>query len=132
MNKNCILLFDGECNLCNKSVQFVIKRDKRGRVKFALLQSNTGKKLKEQYQIQKSYFNSIILIDNEKVYYKSTAVLRLSKYLEGLWPVCYTLIIIPKFIRDTVYDYIARNRIKWFGRTDSCWVITEELTKRFL
>ncbi len=132
MNKNSILLFDGECNLCNKSVQFIIKKDKKAKVKFASLQSEAGKKLKEQYQIPETYFDSIVLIDKGKVYYKSTAALRLSRYMDGMWPVCYTLIIIPKFIRDTVYDYIARNRIKWFGKTDTCLVMTEELKSRFL
>jgi predicted DCC family thiol-disulfide oxidoreductase YuxK len=132
MIKNCILLFDGECNLCNKSVQFVIKRDKRNKVKFASLQSAAGKKLKEHYQIPESYFDSIVLIDNDKVYYKSTAALSLSKYMDGLWPLCYALVIIPAFIRNIIYDFIARNRIKWFGKADTCWVMTPELKNRFL
>lgn len=132
MSKNCILLFDGACNLCNKSVQFVIKRDKKAKVKFASLQSNTGKMLKEYYQIPEAYFDSIVLIENNKIYYKSTAALRLSKYMDGLWPLSYTFIIIPAFIRNIIYDFIARNRIKWFGKADTCWVITSEYKNRFL
>lgn len=132
MENNCILLFDGACNLCNKSVQFVIKRDKKAKVKFASLQSNAGNLLKEKYQIPKEYFDSIVLIDNDKVYYKSTAALRLSKYMDNLWPLCYVLTIIPVFIRNRIYDFIASNRINWFGKADTCWVMTQELKNRFL
>lgn len=130
--ENIILLFDGECNLCNKTVQFVIDRDRRGRVKFASLQSEVGKRLLNQRNIPEHYLDSIILIENNKVYYKSSAALRLCKKLSGLWPLLFAFIIFPKFLRNWVYDYIARNRIKWFGKANTCWVMTEDLKDRFL
>jgi predicted DCC family thiol-disulfide oxidoreductase YuxK len=132
MNHPCILLFDGACNLCNKSVQFVIKRDKKARVKFASLQSEVGKQIMLQFNIPTEYIDSIILIEFGKVYYKSSAALRLCKKMDGLWPLLYIFMLVPKFLRNTVYDYIARNRIKWFGKTDICWVMTPELKNRFL
>jgi predicted DCC family thiol-disulfide oxidoreductase YuxK len=132
MNQPCILLFDGACNLCNKSVQFVIKRDKKARVKFASLQSEVGKQIMLQFNIPTEYIDSIVLIEFGKVYYKSSAALRLCKKMDGLWPLMYIFMIVPKFLRNTVYDYIARNRIKWFGKTDTCWVMTPELKNRFL
>ncbi|MFN4234436.1 MAG: thiol-disulfide oxidoreductase DCC family protein [Bacteroidia bacterium] len=132
MTKNVILLFDGECNLCNGTVQFVIKRDKKAIIKFASLQSEIGKQLMQKFNIPTEYIDSIILVENNKVFYKSTAALRLSKKMDGLWPLIYVFIIIPAFIRNFVYDFIARNRIKWFGKADSCWVMTLELRERFI
>jgi predicted DCC family thiol-disulfide oxidoreductase YuxK len=132
MNHSCILLFDGACNLCNKSVQFIIKRDKKARVKFASLQSEVGKQIMLQFNIPTEYIDSIILFEFGKVYYKSSAALRLCKKMDGLWPFMYIFMLVPKFLRNTVYDYIARNRIKWFGKTDTCWVMTPELKNRFL
>lgn len=132
MSKNCILLFDGECNLCNKSVQFVIKRDKKANIKFASLQSETGKQIMQQFNIPSEYIDSIILLERGNVYYKSTAALRLSKKMDALWPLCFTIIIIPAFIRNIIYDFIARNRIKWLGKADTCWVMTPEFKNRFL
>lgn len=132
MTKNAILLFDGECNLCNGTVQFVIKRDKKAKIKFASLQSEAGKQIMQQFNIPTEYIDSIILVENNKVFYKSTAALRLSKKMDGLWPLIYIFIIIPAFIRNFVYDYIARYRIKWFGKADTCWVMTPDLKSRFL
>lgn len=129
---NPILLFDGECNLCNGSVQFVIERDKKGKVKFCSIQSETGEKLMSKHNIPNNYLASIILIENNKIYYKSTAALRLSKHMDSLWPSLFAFIIIPAFIRNWVYDFIAKNRYKWFGKTETCWIMTPELKDRFL
>lgn len=131
-NQKPILLFDGECNLCNGSVQFVIQRDKKGKVKFCSIQSEIGEKLMLEYQIPKNYLASIILIENNKIYYKSTAALLLSKHMNGLWPSLFAFIIVPPFIRNLVYDFIAKNRYKWFGKTETCWIMTPELKDRFL
>lgn len=129
---NIILLFDGECNLCNRTVQFVIKRDKKANIKFASLQSDAGTQMMQQFNIPIEYIDSIILVENKKIFYKSTAALRLCKKMDGLWPILYIFILIPAFIRNFVYDFIARNRIKWFGKADNCWVMTPELKQRFI
>ena len=127
-----ILLFDGECNLCNSTVQFVIERDKKAKVKFTSLQSDEGKKIMEANKIPIHYIDSIIYFENGKVFYKSTAALKMFRNLDGLWKLTYAFIIVPTFIRNIVYDFIAKNRTKWFGKTESCWVMTNELSDRFL
>jgi predicted DCC family thiol-disulfide oxidoreductase YuxK len=127
-----VLLFDGECNLCNHAVQFVIARDPKAYYRFAALQSVVGQHLLEQYQLPISQFDTIIMIQNNQVYTKSTAALRIVRKLYRLWPFLYIFIMIPKLIRDPLYDWIARNRIKWFGRRDSCMMPTLEIKMRFL
>lgn len=130
--KDRILLFDGACNLCNGSVQFVIKRDKKAKVKFASLQSDTGQKIMLENKIPNEYIDSIIFFENNRIYYKSTAALKLFKQLDGIWSWIYVLIILPRFFRDFVYDFIAKNRIKWFGKAETCWVMTADYKKRFV
>ncbi|MBO9620009.1 MAG: DUF393 domain-containing protein [Niabella sp.] len=131
MQQHPIILFDGVCNLCNGAVQFIIKRDKRGVFRFASLQSEIGKKLLAQYLIPSNY-GSIVLIEGNKAWTKSTAVLRLSRRLSGAWPLLYLCLAIPRFLRDPVYNFVARNRYKWFGRREECWVPTEQLKERFI
>ena len=130
--RNKILLFDGECNLCNSTVQFVIERDKKALIKFTSLQSIQGKKIMIEQNIPEHYIDSIIYFENEVVYYKSTAALKLFRNLDGLWKLTYIFIIVPNFIRNWVYSFIAKNRIKWFGKAETCWVMTNELKDRFL
>ncbi|MCT2536897.1 thiol-disulfide oxidoreductase DCC family protein [Aquibacillus koreensis] len=129
MNK--IILFDGECNFCDRSVQFIIKRDRTATFKFASLQSDIGEKLREKYQIPK-HLDSIILIDESNWYSKSTAALKICKNLNGLWKVLYPLLIVPKPLRDIFYNVIARNRYKWFGKKESCELPSPDIRKRFL
>lgn len=129
---NPILLFDGYCNFCNSSVQFILKREKHQQLVFASLQSNTGKELLKQYNIDASKIDSLVLIDNNKAYIKSSAAIRLSKYLKGLYPLAQVFLIIPPFVRNVVYDYIARNRYKWFGKTESCMIPDQSIANRFL
>ncbi|MCO5240393.1 MAG: thiol-disulfide oxidoreductase DCC family protein [Chitinophagaceae bacterium] len=131
-NENPVILFDGVCNLCNNSVQFVIKKDKKKTFYFTSLQSNTGQQLLELYRLSPGRFDSFVLIENKKAYTKSTAALRVVRRLEGLWILLYALIIIPPFIRDAVYDWVARNRYQWFGKSESCMLPTPELKGRFL
>jgi predicted DCC family thiol-disulfide oxidoreductase YuxK len=126
-----IILFDGVCNLCNHSVQFIIKRDPKGHFKFASLQSEIGQKLVEQYGIPKG-IESIIYIENNKVFIKSSAALRISKKLNGYWGFLMILSILPSSFRDFFYDIIAKNRYKWFGKKESCMLPTTETKKRFL
>lgn len=132
LENKSIILFDGVCNLCNSSIQFIIKRDKKQHFLFTSLQSDAGQELLLHFKLKKSDFDSIILIQNNKVYQKSTAILQISRYLPGLWKLNYAFIIFPKFIRDFVYTIIANNRYKWFGKKEVCMIPTPELKARFL
>jgi predicted DCC family thiol-disulfide oxidoreductase YuxK len=127
-----IILFDGVCNLCNHSVQFIIKHDKKGKFRFASLQSNFGKAQISKYQIDPNKTNSVIFIKGEKVFTRSSAALKIVKDLNGLWPILYIFIFIPPFIRNFIYDFIAKNRYKWFGKKESCMVPLPELKSKFL
>lgn len=130
--KDLIILFDGECNLCNTSVQFIIEHDKRATFRFSSLQSNYGQQFLKKYRLSSSSFNSMILIDGNKHYFKSSAILRIAKELNGCWPVFYFFIVIPAFVRDFFYTLIARNRYRLFGKIESCWLPTIELKARFI
>jgi len=127
-----IILFDGVCNFCNSSVNFIIRHDKKQRCKFAALQSDVGKMLSQKHGIDQSKIDSIILVENGNVYIKSSAILRITKNLNLLYPLLYGFIIIPKFIRDGVYDFIARNRYKWFGKKEACMIPSPEIKSRFI
>ena len=127
-----ILLFDGYCNLCNNSLQFVIKHEKKADLYFSSLQSDKGIELLKQHHINPIEVDSLILIHNNFVFTKSSAALRLTPYLKGLYPLLYAFLIVPPFIRNAVYDYVARNRYKWFGKSDSCMMPNKDLVKRFL
>lgn len=126
-----IVLFDGECNFCDASVQFIIKRDPKGFFQFAALQSDVGKMLKQQYAVPDT-LDSILVIDQHTVYNSSNAALHITKHLNGLWTVLYVLKVIPKTIRDVVYRFIAKNRYAWFGKKDSCMIPSPEIRNRFL
>lgn len=125
-----LILFDGVCNFCNDSVNFVIDRDPTGRFLYASLQSEYGTELASAQQ--KPLPDSIVLLENNKIYMKSTAALRIAAKLTGLWPLLYTFIIIPAFIRNLVYDFIAMNRYKWFGKKEECMIPAPEVRARFL
>lgn len=126
-----IILFDGVCNLCNSSVQFIIKRDPKGHFKFASIQSETGRSLLKQYGVDKE-IDSFILIEHQRIYLKSSAALRVCRNLNGLWKLLTILRILPSPFRDFFYDIIAKNRYKWFGKKESCMIPTKEMKKRFL
>lgn len=132
VNNHKVILFDGVCNLCNNSVNFLIKRDKKDRFRFATLQSDVGQEMVKKFEIDPSKTDSIVLIEKDKYFIKSTAVLKITKYLPGAYPLFYGFIIIPVFIRNWAYDYIARNRYKWFGKKENCMIPTPELQKKFL
>ncbi len=131
-NNYKIILFDGVCNLCNGAVTYIIKRDKKNVFKFAALQSEIGQELISKFNIDTEKVDSIILIDGEKHYEKSSAALHIAKNLSGAYPLLFGFMILPKFIRNSVYDYIAKNRYKWFGKKESCMIPTAELKARFL
>lgn len=126
-----ILLFDGECNFCNKSVQFIIKRDPEFHFKFASLQSDVGEQLLRKYNIPSSV-DSIVLIANNRSYLQSSAALHICKYLRGFWKLFTILIIIPSPLRNFFYSIIAKYRYKWAGRANDCILPTREDKKRFL
>jgi len=110
----------------------VIKRDKNGVFRFAALQSEIGKELALEFNIDTSQSDSIILIDNEKCYIKSSAALHISKQLSGGYPLLFGFMIIPTFIRNWVYDFVARNRYQWYGKRESCMVPTKKMKEKFL
>ena len=129
-----LILFDGVCNLCNRSVLYVIKRDKKNKFLFASLQSKTGETIINKFNIDTTQTDSILLFNPSvyKIYSKSTAALHISKSLD--FPVKFLAIflIIPNFIRDWFYDYIAKNRYKWYGKKESCMIPTPDLKAKFL
>ncbi|MFN2458994.1 MAG: thiol-disulfide oxidoreductase DCC family protein [Chitinophagaceae bacterium] len=132
MTNDAIILFDGICNFCNATINFIISQDKKMVFKFAALQSEAGQKLLEQYGLSKASFDSFILIDNGRVYKSSTAGLRLYNKLPWFWKWTQIFWIVPKFARDAVYNLIAKNRYRWFGKKDECMVPTPEVRERFI
>ncbi len=132
IHENPIILFDGICNLCNSSVQFVLKHDKQKLFHFASLQSTGGQALLKKYHLPETNFNSFVLIKNGKPFLKSTAALMVAKELAGIIKTLYIFIIVPAFIRNAVYNIIAKNRYKWFGKQESCMMPTPDLQSRFL
>lgn len=127
-----IILFDGVCNLCNASVNFIIKHDKNERYIFASLQSDAAKEILLQFPLKKNKLDSILLIENEVIYDKSTAALLISRKLSGGFKLFYAFIIFPKFLRDNVYNFIAKNRYAWFGKKETCMIPTNKIKQRFL
>lgn len=128
-----IVLFDGVCNLCNRSVIFVLQKEKQPMLQFASIQSETGQELLEWCGYPKDYKQAILLIDKGKVYAASTAALKIGGYLKFPWSKLSSIgLLVPRFIRDWVYNQIARHRYKWFGKRDVCMVPTEKLKARFL
>ena len=126
-----VILFDGVCNLCSGSVQFILKRDKEKKFLFASLQSVYGQNLLEQFNLPTDTFNSFVLFQDGKIFTRSTAALKMFQQLKG-WRWVKIFLAVPKFIRDGVYNLIAKNRYKWFGKKEECWVPTPELKARFL
>ena len=128
-----IILFDGVCNLCNGAITFVLKYEKTPHFKFTSLQSDIGKQLMAERHINPNEIDSIILIDVGNAYYvKSTAALEIAKDLKGGYALLSNLSALPQGFRDSVYDFIARNRYKWFGKKDQCMIPSPELKSRFL
>ena len=135
MNKrstHSIIIFDGVCNLCNGAVNFVIKRDPRNVFKFTPLQEKQGVLLLKKHAVDTQKLDSIVLIENGNVYIKSSAALRIARKMSNLWPLFFVLLIIPSFIRDGVYDFIAKNRYKWFGKKEQCMIPTPGFREKFL
>ena len=132
MDTQAVIFFDGVCNLCNGAVNFVIKRDKKSVFKFATLQSEIGSKLLLEKDYSKSDLSSFVLLLNNRLYTRSTAALLVCSYLSGLWPAMYCFIIVPKFIRDFIYNIISKNRYQWFGKNEECMIPTPGLKAKFI
>ena len=132
MPKHAIVLFDGVCNLCNQTVNFIIDHDPTGHFKFAALQDESVQPLLNRFDLSPDYLDSIVLIQNGRLHRDSAAALRIARRLTGAWPLLYAFLIVPPPIRDGVYRWIARNRYRWFGKRESCRIPTPELASRFL
>lgn len=126
-----IILFDGVCNLCNGSVNFLIRRDFKKEFNFTPLQSNFGKLLVEELNIPKQ-IDSIILVINDEYYLKSNAIIKIIKELKWYWRILIVVKILPQKTRDAIYDFVANNRYKWFGIRKECMIPTEDIKSRFI
>ena len=127
-----VILFDGVCNFCNYWVNFIIDRDKQNVFKFAALQSEKGEEFLDKYNLSKSDFDSFILIAEKKVFKKSSAAFEIANHLNG-WPkILIPLSILPPTLTDLIYDLVAKNRYKFFGKKDSCRIPTKEEKSKFL
>jgi len=126
-----VILFDGVCNFCNYSVQFIIRRDRDAYFSFVSLQSETGAKLLREHSYSGA-LNSVVVIDQGQLYTKSDAALQIIKQFQGWWRMARVLRLVPRSIRDWAYDIIARNRYRWFGTSESCMLPSPEVRSRFL
>ena len=126
------ILFDGVCNLCNGFVRFVIARDPAARFRFAALQSPAASALLREAGDAQPLPDSVVLVEDGRVYVRSAAALRIARGLRFPWPLAYAAIVVPRFIRDRIYDAVAANRYRWFGRRDVCMVPTPDLARRVL
>ena len=127
-----VVIFDGFCNLCSHSVQFILRHEARPKILFASLQSNPGTRLLRQFNFNPGEAKTFVLISGGKAYVKSTAAIRLARQFRGAWKLFVAVWIIPRPIRDYLYDVVARNRYRWFGQLEACMVPTPELAGRFL
>jgi predicted DCC family thiol-disulfide oxidoreductase YuxK len=129
--KPAIIFFDGHCHLCCNSVQFILDRDKNGYFNYAPNEGKTAASL-FQKRIGDSSPDSIVLFEHDKFYFRSTAALRIARKLSGAWPILYIFMLIPSPVRDWVYNIIANNRYRWFGRMETCWMPKPEWKEKFL
>lgn len=128
-----LILFDGVCNLCQRSVQFVIRNDSNGSFRFASLQSNVAASLLEQYSYEDDRLDSMILIVGDRLYRKSRAALQIARRLDKAWPLFFYLFFwVPSFIGDPIYSFIGNRRYRWFGKMDECWIPDPDIAARFI
>lgn len=127
-----VILFDGVCNLCNSSVNWLIDRDKKNLFHFSSLQSAYGQKLVQDNGLTGNYMDTFVLNDDGKIYLRSEAALRVLRYLGGVYYLAGVFLIVPQFVRDGVYNWVAANRYKWFGKSETCRIPTPELKTKFM
>ena len=130
--EEAVILFDGVCNLCNASVNFVLDRDKKHYFKFGALQSEEGAALLEKAGFSTDYLESIVLVESGNVFSNSDAALKIARKLNAGWPLFYVFYLVPRILRDPVYKWVARNRYSWFGKQESCRIPTPEIQARFI
>jgi predicted DCC family thiol-disulfide oxidoreductase YuxK len=126
-----VLLFDGVCNFCNRWINFIIRKDKKKKFRFAALQSKAGKQLLKNSELDEAP-NSVVLLFKGKVYVKSAAALQVFYHIGGVYAMLFAFIIFPTYVRDFYYDIIAKNRYKWWGKKESCMIPTQEIRDRFI
>jgi predicted DCC family thiol-disulfide oxidoreductase YuxK len=127
-----VVLFDGVCNFCDATINFLIRQDPRAVLRFAPLQEPAGQRLLQQLNLPTNTFDTFLLLDAGRVYARSTAGLRVLRRLGGLWAGLYGFMLVPAFVRDGVYQLIARNRYRWFGRKDACMIPDAGVRGRFV
>ncbi|SDD61675.1 Predicted thiol-disulfide oxidoreductase YuxK, DCC family [Paenibacillus sp. UNCCL117] len=127
-----VVLYDGDCGFCQRAVQFILPRDRRGIFRFAALQSETGQSLLRQHGLEGATPDTFVLVQQGRAFTRSTAGLRVLRELGGAWRLCYAAIIVPAPLRDAVYSLFARHRYRLFGRTDACMIPSPEVRERFL
>lgn len=130
-NKHRLIFFDGDCNLCQFSVQFILQRDKKGRYLFASLQSDIAQQLLSGAAAFSPALATFIYWEDGRLYYRSTAALKIARGMSGIWPLLYVFIIVPAFIRDGIYNWIAANRYRWWGKATQCLVPKPAWKNRF-
>jgi predicted DCC family thiol-disulfide oxidoreductase YuxK len=127
-----VLLFDGVCNLCNSSVKWVLLRDKKGEFKFAAIQSEAGQSLLKSFGLDNQPLESVILISGRQAYIKSDAAIKVASKLGGIWTIALFFRLVPRPVRDAIYDWVAKNRYRWFGKQEQCLLPQPEWKDRFL
>ncbi len=132
MEDSGIVLFDGVCNMCNGAVDFILQRDSAGRFKFASLQSEAAQAIYARHGRKPGDLSTMALVEDGKIYTRSTAALRIARRLDGLWPLMYGFIVVPPILRDAIYRWVAANRYRWFGKRETCRVPTPDEQARFL
>lgn len=127
-----ILLFDGPCKLCNQGVQFFLKRDKKGIIHYASLQSEVGQGLLKKFGLPQDKFESLVLVVGNRYWLKSNAIIQASSMLGKRYSLLFFLKVFPRFLRDPVYSFVATNRYRWFGRSEECFLPDARYKNRFL
>lgn len=127
-----VVLFDGVCNLCNSSVNWIIDHDKKNVFRFASLQSDYGKGVVEKLKLHGNYMDTVVMVEDERAWMRSDAVLQILNRLGGLYSFAMVFYIVPRIIRDAIYKYVAANRYKWYGKRDSCRIPTPALKSKFI
>lgn len=127
-----LVLYDGECGLCDRSVQLILRNDRRGRFRFAALQSDIGRALLERHGLPAHEVSTVVLVDGERAYTRSRAALRIAGMMDRPWPLLRAFSIVPRPLADVAYNFVARNRYRWFGKVDACMLPPPEVRARFL